>query len=66
MTKIEAVQAIINDARTERSSKASLKRLRTAMKALDLSDSDKAEIETRLEYRDWESGELYTPYADKK
>ena len=65
MTKAEAVVTIIRDARTERSSKASLKRLRAALSVLGLSAEDQVTVEYRLCYRDpYNNGELYPKFTE--
>lgn len=51
MSKLQAVIEIIHDARVQRSSKASFKRLRKALRALGLMDDEQQEVEALLEYR---------------
>lgn len=64
MTKIEAVTEIIRDARRDRSSKASLKRLRRAGKQLGLNEDEQRELESVLEYRPSANEEVYQFYRD--
>lgn len=66
MTKAEAVDTIINDARANKGSKTSLKRLRRAMKALDLAATECIAIEQRLNYRSYETAELYKVFQEAK
>jgi hypothetical protein len=62
MEKHEAVLSIIKDARTDRASKASLKRLQKALKALGLTEEGTRSVEAYLDYRDGRNGELYPQY----
>lgn len=64
MSRIEAIHEIIHDARTERSSKASLKRLRKAGRALSLSQEEQLQLELLLDYRNRYNGdELYPKFV---
>jgi hypothetical protein len=61
MTKVDAIDVIIKDARSEKSTSASLRRLRRAMNALYLSPEEQIEVEKSLEYRRL-TGEVYDYY----
>lgn len=59
MDKAEAVMTIISDARSTRSSTASAKRTVTALKVLDLDDSEIIRVLGYLDYCD-ENGKPYS------
>jgi hypothetical protein len=65
-SKLQAVLDIIYDARTQRSSKASLKRLRRAGRSLELADEEQREVEAALEYRPSASEDVYQWHQDGK
>lgn len=64
MEKITAVREFIWDSNNKRPSKASLKRIRKAGKVLGLSATEQIEIEQALDYRKWDTAELYPKFAE--
>lgn len=61
MTKVEALTTLMREARSMRLTKTSLNRLRSACKALGLSEEDTRLIEINWGYRTKE-GELYPQF----
>lgn len=60
MTKLEAINAIIQDIRAERTTKASLKRIQRAARILGLSPIETLHLERNLDYREADGG--YYPH----
>lgn len=65
MTKADAVIVLMRDARSERTSKTSLARVRRACRALDLSLDDMDRVFSYLDYANPTTHELYNQYKEK-
>jgi hypothetical protein len=66
MTKLEAIDVIVKEARSEKSTRQRLNKLRKAMAALGLSAEEQVEVEVGLEYRKYGTKELYSYYLTDK